>query len=125
MSLNNNDGKIIEVTQGSDFEIPFVLTQDGTQQPLGTLDTGAGDEITVILPGASGNVVKKLSVGVAEVEITSEERGEWVAKGTEADSLLLVASEEQNIVVKIKRGTEDIVRELVGVLTVIAPSLSE
>lgn len=109
----------IQVYRGGDIEIPFVLVQDGRQQPLNT-----PDEITVLLPGESGTIVKKLTVS-SGVVITSDERGEFKAVLDESETANLVVGENQDIVVKIDRGSEDIVRVLKAILNVEDPPLTD
>lgn len=108
----------ITIYRGGDVEIPFVLVQDGRQQPL-----SIPDEITVLLPGETVTIAKKLTT--SGVLITSDERGEFKAVLDETDTSGLIVGENQDIVVKIKRGTEDIVRVLKAILQVEDPPLSE
>ena len=76
--------KRIEIVQGSDFEIPFVLTKNGLQQALG-LGSVPPDEITILLPTPSASIVKKLSGGATQVVVPYDPRGEFKVVGKEVD----------------------------------------
>lgn len=113
----------IEITKGSDVDVPLKLTRDGEIEPLG-LDLPGGDSIKVLFPGTTETIVKTLDNSTSdEVIIDSDPCGSFHAVITEADDLK--EGEFQNIVVKIKRDDEDIVREFEKVLKVIDPSLTE
>lgn len=119
--------KLIEIERGADFEIPFKLTKSGVAEPLG-LGAVPPDEITVLLPAANtatNSIVFKLSA--AKVVVDSDPRGEFKVIGTETDSPLLKLGKQGqlDIVVKIKRGTEDIIKTLKSRIAVIEPSLKE
>lgn len=117
--------KSIEHVLGSDTQVPFTLKKDGKIEPL-NLNLPSGDKITVLFPGPQGGatIVKKLTDSISdEVIVTSNDCGEFFVQLIETDALN--AGNSQNIVVKIKRGGEDIVKEFFNVLNVIQPSLSE
>lgn len=113
----------ITYTIGSDKKVNFTLKLDGKIEPL-NLDLGGGDTIKVLFPGETVTIVKTLSNVIAdEVIIDSNDCGEFHAQLIETDTIKVGNS--QNIVVKIKRGTEDIVKEFKQVFNVTSPSLVE
>ena len=112
----------IEHVNGSDTKLPFVLKQNKKLEPL-NLNLGEGDSITVLIPGQTTTIVKKLTNVLTDVIIDSNDRGEFSTELNETD--LVKVEKSQNIVVKIKRGGEDIIKEFQNVLDVIAPSLTE
>lgn len=113
--------EIITIEKGADFEIDFRLTRNGIPEPLGL---GGGDEITVLLPAADPSVNSiELLLSEDSVVVESDPRGEFKAVGDETVSALLKAGNNQDIVVKIKRGTEDITKNVRGLLNVEEPAL--
>ena len=115
----------IELTLGSDGKIPVVLKKNGKIEPL-NLNLPGGDFIKFLIPGSADTILKKLDNVTAdgvEVKIDSDPCGEFHAVINETD--LLNGGQSQNFVVKIKRGTEDIVKEFENVLIINVPSLQE
>jgi hypothetical protein len=112
---------MINIFRGEDAEIPFVLRRDGLQQAL-NIDLGDDDNIEVILPGETENLVKTAQDG--DVIINSDECGLFKCVLDEDDTLSLRAGANQNIVIIIKRGQETIIRELERVLFVRNQSLT-
>ena len=115
--------KIIEYTIGSDKKINFVLTRDGKIEPL-NLNLPGGDSIKVLFPGDPLTLVKTLNNVISdEVIIDSNDCGQFHAQLIETDPVK--EGNSQSIVVKIKRGGEDIVMEFVTSFNVTNPSLVE
>ncbi|MEE8298418.1 MAG: hypothetical protein V3R67_03465 [Thermodesulfobacteriota bacterium] len=113
----------IEYTLGSDKKILFLLKLDGKAEPL-DLNLPGGDSIKVLFPGQTVTLVKTLDNVIAtEVVIDNNDRGEFHAQLIETD--LLKPGLGQPILVKIKRGTEDIVMEFLMILNVTDPILKE
>lgn len=116
----------INLTVGADGKIPVTLKKDGKIEPL-NLNLPGGDFIKFLIPGSVATILKKLDNATAdEVIIDSNDCGEFHAVITEADLLKgSIAGEFQNFVVKIKRGTEDIIKEFDKGLFVNTLSLTE
>lgn len=102
------------IEKGADFTLDFNLTKNGVIEPL-----GAPSEITVLIPAAASgtNSIAFTKTG-GKVTIVSDACGQFKVTGTEVDSTLLKASQQSDIVIKIKRGTEDILKNLKNALII-------
>jgi hypothetical protein len=98
-----------KITKGGDAILPFRLTKNGQAEPL-----NSPSEITVLLPAQSSSVNSiSFTLTGTKVVIDSDARGEFHAEISETDSALLKSADtNQDMTVIIKRGTEDIVRNI-------------
>ena len=110
---------VIEIVKGADFQIDFRLTKDGVPEPL-----DSPDEITVLLP-AEDNEVNSIEFTLTGggVEIESDPRGEFRVVGDETESATLKAALNQDMTIIIKRGTEDITKNIKKRLNIEEPAL--
>ncbi len=117
----SNEKNSLVVIQDEDFNHTFFYSDsEGNPRALG-LNVPGGDSIQVTYPGTSSNVTLDTA---GAVSIVNDDRGEFLAVGTEVNAALLMVGGQQTITIRITRGTDNETYNLEEILKVEAPALA-